>query len=116
MAKSTETGDLYSVLGIAHTADASEIKTAFRRLSKELHPDTCKGDPETCKDRFIRVASAYNVLSDPIRRSKYDTKWGFAPTFEDMFNDAAKSWSIDGDSWGAATEMWDTKSEVGLRV
>jgi curved DNA-binding protein CbpA len=106
------TADLYSELGVKHTADAGEIKAAFRRLSKELHPDTCQGDPEESKDRFIRVVAAYNTLSDPIRRAKYDAKWGFASTLENMFSGAADSWSVDRDSWGAATEMWDGSSQV----
>lgn len=59
--------NLYDVLGVHKDAEAIEIKKAYRRKSKEHHPDR-GGD----KDEFAEVAHAYEVLSDPIRREKYD--------------------------------------------
>jgi len=61
----------YEVLGIDRGAGDSEIKTAFRRLAKECHPDRHGGDP-TAEDRFKIVNEAYEILKDPQRRAAYD--------------------------------------------
>ncbi|ODS01260.1 molecular chaperone DnaJ [Methyloceanibacter methanicus] len=61
----------YEVLGIDRGAGDSEIKSAFRRLAKECHPDRHGGDP-TAEDRFKIVNEAYEVLKDPQRRAAYD--------------------------------------------
>jgi molecular chaperone DnaJ len=66
-----ETQDLYGVLGIASTASTDDIKKAYRKLARELHPDV-NGDPEA-GERFKRVTAAYEVLSDPAKRRQYDT-------------------------------------------
>jgi molecular chaperone DnaJ len=62
--------DLYAVLGVARDATPEEIKRAYRRLARELHPDV-NPDPET-QDRFKEVTAAYEVLSDPDKRQMYD--------------------------------------------
>jgi molecular chaperone DnaJ len=63
--------DYYEVLGIDRSADDTEIKKAFRRLARELHPDTNTEDPQA-EDKFKEAAEAYEVLSDPERRRLYD--------------------------------------------
>ncbi len=65
-------GDLYTVLGVRRDATGSEIKQAFRRLARLLHPDRNQLDPAAAEERFKRVASAYEVLSDVRRRRLYD--------------------------------------------
>ncbi|MGE4427288.1 MAG: molecular chaperone DnaJ [Solirubrobacteraceae bacterium] len=63
--------DPYEVLGVARDADEGQIKKAFRRLARTLHPDVNPDDPEA-QDRFREVAEAYEILSDGERRSTYD--------------------------------------------
>lgn len=62
--------DLYEVLGVARDADQAHIKRAYRKLARELHPDV-NPDPEI-QDRFKEITAAYEVLSDPQKRQKYD--------------------------------------------
>ena len=64
------TNDYYGVLGVRHDADADEIKKAYRRLARELHPDV-NPDPQT-QERFKEITQAYEVLSDPGKRQMYD--------------------------------------------
>ncbi len=75
--------DLYQVLGVGRDATQEDIKKAFRRLAREHHPDV-SGDPES-EHRFKEVNLAYETLSDPEKRRRYDTFGGegFTP---DMFN------------------------------
>ncbi len=63
--------DYYETLGVDRGAEEGEIKKAFRRLARELHPDVNKHDPEA-EEKFKAVAEAYEVLSDPERRRTYD--------------------------------------------
>lgn len=60
--------DHYATLGVSKDASAGELKRAYRRLAKDLHPDANPGQEE----RFKEVSHAYDVLSDPARRKEYD--------------------------------------------
>ena len=62
--------DYYGTLGVRREADADEIKKAYRRLARELHPDV-NPDPQT-QERFKEITPAYEVLSDPAKRQMYD--------------------------------------------
>lgn len=62
--------DYYELLDVPRNASADDIKRAYRRLARQLHPDT-NPDP-TASDRFKQVAQAYEVLSDPQKRERYD--------------------------------------------
>lgn len=63
--------DPYEVLGVARTADASAIKSAYRKLAKKLHPDTNKNDPKLAQ-RFAELNSAYEIIGDATKRKQYD--------------------------------------------
>lgn len=63
--------DPYSTLGIARGASESDIKKAYRKLAKELHPDKHPNDP-AASDRFSKVTSAYDLLSDADKRARFD--------------------------------------------
>lgn len=64
-------GDPYTILGVPRTASEGEIKKAYRRKAKDLHPDQHPGD-DAKADAFKRVSSAYEILSDGSKRAQYD--------------------------------------------
>jgi molecular chaperone DnaJ len=74
--------DYYQVLGVDPDAGPDEIKKAFRRLARESHPDANPDDP-TAEARFREIAEAYEVLSDPQKRARYDR--GETLEFGDLF-------------------------------
>ncbi len=63
--------DYYQVLGVDRNASPADIKRAYRKLAREHHPDL-KPDDKSAEDRFKEINEAYQVLSDPGKRSKYD--------------------------------------------
>jgi len=87
--------DYYQVLGVTRDATEKDIKKAFRKLAKEYHPDRNRGDKEKEK-QFQQFSAAYDVLSDPEKRKKYDMvghqafSEGYsaqdAPDFEDILS------------------------------
>lgn len=64
--------DYYDILGVDRNASADEIKKAYRRLALEWHPDRHKDDKEVAEKKFKEINEAYQVLSDPQKRSAYD--------------------------------------------
>lgn len=63
--------DPYSILGVPRSASEKDIKSAYRKLAKELHPDTNKDNPKAT-ERFSEVTRAYDLLSDKDKRAKFD--------------------------------------------
>ena len=63
--------DLYAILGVSRSANADEVKKAYRNLARRYHPDRNAGD-EDAADRFREIAEAYETLSQPELRARYD--------------------------------------------
>jgi curved DNA-binding protein len=84
--------DFYEVLGVSRTATQDEIQRAYRKLARAHHPDVNK-DPGA-EDRFKDISEAYDVLSDPEKRRRYDA---FGPDFRRIPDD------VDPDTWNRAT-------------
>ena len=78
--------DLYEILGIGRDASTEDIRTAYRRLAREFHPDV-NDDPEA-EQRFKEVAGAYEILSDADKRARYDA-YGHDGPMETSFGDIA---------------------------
>src|SRR6478736_6902366 len=76
--------DYYKILGISKTASEEDIKKAYRKLARKLHPDLNPNDKEAHK-KFQQINEANEVLSDPEKRKKYDQygkDWQHAEQFE----------------------------------
>lgn len=101
---STEFQDHYLTLGVNKTASAAEIKKKFRQLALKYHPDRNQGD-KIAESRFKEISEAYDVLSDPDKRAKYDSFGQYWSQTEPDFsssnrssNDTSHSSKVDFDS------------------
>ena len=113
--------DYYEVLGVGRAAGDTEIKKAFRRLARELHPDTNTEDPDA-EDKFKEAAEAYEVLSDADRRRQYDAygheglrSGGYAPNFEG-FGSVSDLFSAFFGSGGFDTAFGTGRGQRGAQV
>jgi molecular chaperone DnaJ len=121
--------DYYEVLGVDRGATDAEVKKAFRRLARELHPDVNRHDPEA-EEKFKEAAEAYEVLADPDRRTTYDTfgheglrSGGWAPRAEGFgnFEDVLSAFFGRGDPlfselFGFGRQGPASGGDVGARV
>ncbi len=64
-------GDPYQELGVSRGATADEVRKAFRKLAKQLHPDQNPGD-KAAEERFKKVSAAFDILGDEEKRKKFD--------------------------------------------
>ncbi len=93
--------DYYEILGLKRDASHKEIKQAYRKLARKHHPDVNPGD-KAAEQRFKEITSAYEVLSDPQKRTKYDRygeRWEQAEAFE-------KARSAAGGGFGGGTQTF----------
>ena len=63
--------DLYEILGVSRSATADELKSAYRKLARQFHPDVNPNNPEA-EEKFKEISTAYGVLSDTEKRAQYD--------------------------------------------
>jgi curved DNA-binding protein len=95
----TDFKDYYAILGVSKSASADEIKKTFRRLARKYHPDMNPGDKQA-EARFKEVSEAYEVLSDPEKRQKYDQ-------FGQYWKEAGQGWPSGGGGVGVDVGGFD---------
>jgi len=71
--------DYYRQLGLTHSATSADIKAAYKRLAMQYHPDHNQGNP-SAEERFKQINEAYHVLSDPLKKARYDRQFEIAHT------------------------------------
>src|SRR6187549_2735709 len=94
----TRPRDPYEVLGVGREAGETEIKKAFRRLARELHPDVNRHDPDA-EEKFKEAAEAYEILSDPERRATFD-RYGHEGL-------RSGGWAPSYDAFGSLSDLFD---------
>ena len=98
--------DYYNVLGVPKTATQDDIKKAYRKLARKMHPDLNPNDKEAHK-KFQQINEANEVLSDPEKRKKYDQygkDWQHAEQFEKAKQSQQRSWDRGGQSFSGDDE------------
>lgn len=93
--------DYYEVLGVEKNASADEIKKAYRKKAIQFHPDKNPGDKQA-EENFKEAAEAYDVLSDPQKRQRYD-----------QFGHAGVGGASQGGGFGGGMSMEDIFSQFG---
>ena len=125
--------DYYEVLGVSKSADAAELKKAYRKLAVQYHPDR-NPDDKVAEDKFKEAAEAYEVLSDPDKKAKYD-RYGHAGVngqggfsgggmtmddifsqFGDVFGDSGFGSFFGGGGGGAASGRQRGQKGTNLRI
>jgi len=99
--------DYYDVLGVSKSASADEIKRAYRKQALEWHPDRHKDDKEAAEKRFKEINEAYQILSDPQKKSAYD-QFGHAAFTPGGGNPAGNPFAGFGGQSGPFTYTYTT--------
>ena len=107
--------DYYDILGVQKTANAEEIKKAYRKVAMQYHPDRNPND-KAAEDKFKEAAEAYEVLSDPQKRARYDRMghegvrgngMGSQPDMDDIFRNFGDIFGdIFGQNMGGGRTGW----------
>lgn len=82
--------DFYDVLGVPRTAAEDDIKSAYRKLARQYHPDVSKENPKVAEEKFKELSEAYEVLANPDTRRRYDQ--GGASAVESQFGPGGFNW------------------------
>ncbi|ANC72587.1 DnaJ C-terminal domain-containing protein [Deinococcus radiodurans] len=90
--------DYYDVLGVSRSASDADIKSAYRKLAKQYHPDKNQGD-EKAADKFKEIGEAYAVLNDPEKRKLYD-QYGHTGQVPPGYGDAGMGGGFQGGDFG----------------
>src|SRR5437870_2147933 len=102
--------DYYEILGVSRSATEDDVKKAYRKLALKYHPDRNPEDRQRSEERFKEISEAYQVLSEPERRSLYDrlghaafvhgvpggAGLGFGGNFQDLIGGLSGDWSRTG--------------------
>jgi molecular chaperone DnaJ len=125
-----EKADYYEILGLERNAGADDIKRAYRRGALKYHPDSYKGDKAEGEAQFKLLAEAYEVLSDPVKRKRYDqygheglsgagvhdfSNMGFGDIFS-MFEDIFGGRGGGGSARAAADRGYDLETRVEVTL
>ncbi|MGW8251193.1 MAG: DnaJ domain-containing protein, partial [Anaerolineales bacterium] len=89
--------DYYKVLGVSRNASAEEIKKSYRKLARKYHPDINPED-ENAEEKFKEINEAYQVLSDPEKRQKYDQ---FGSQWQQYQRQGGRPEDFDWNQWRA---------------
>jgi molecular chaperone DnaJ len=96
--------DYYEVLGVPKTAAPDDIKSAYRRLARQYHPDVAKEDPKAAEAKFKEISEAYEVLADKQKRRDYD---------QHGFDAVANDFGPGGFTWQNFTHAGDLEDLLG---
>lgn len=96
--------DYYEVLGVPRTASTDEIKSAYRRLARQYHPDVAKEDTKVAEEKFKELSEAYEVLANDEKRRRYDQMG---------FSGVASDFGPGGFSWQNFTHAQDLEDLLG---
>lgn len=99
--------DYYSILGIDKNASADEIKSAYRKLAKEHHPDRTGGDDA----RFKQINEAYDILKDPVKKQQYDN-----PQQSRQYNYSSQNMNDIFEAFFGGRRVMRKNADIGISV